>query len=70
MRKKGLYTVLLNIRLHEAFLSLLLDLREEAIFFPLVVVGDHLVPTQAVANEVLVVFWLDVRSLEVDAGFC
>lgn len=34
------------------------------------VVCDHLVPALAIADEILIVFRLDVRSLEIDAGLC
>lgn len=62
--------MLLNINLHKAFLSSLLNLREETIFFAAVVVCDHLVPAQAIADEILIVFRLDMGSLEIDTGFC
>lgn len=62
--------MLLNINLHKAFLSPLLNLREETIFFAAVVVCDHLIPALAIADEILIVFRLDMRSLEIDAGLC
>jgi hypothetical protein len=61
--------VLLDIGIHEAFLGLLFNLREETVFFAFVVVGYHLVPALAVADEVFAVFWLDVRGLQVHADF-
>lgn len=64
------HTVLLYVNIHKTLLGQLLNSRENILFLGVVVASDHLIPTLAIADEVFVVFRLDVRGLEVDAGLC
>jgi hypothetical protein len=59
---------LLHISGHKALLSQLLNPREDLLFLSVVVASNNLVPALAIANEVFVIFGLDMRSLEVNAG--
>jgi low temperature requirement protein LtrA len=68
IEKNRRHTVLLYISGHKALLSQLLDPREDLLLLGVVVASDNLVPALAIANEVFVIFRLDMRSLEVNAG--
>lgn len=62
--------MLFDINLHKPLLSLLLDLREKTILLAAMVVRDHLIPAQTIPDEIFIILRFDVRSLEVDTGFC
>lgn len=66
--QKGVLTMFLNIAIKQPFLThRLLNIRKELILLASMMLMHNSVPTQTIANEICVVCWLNIRTLDDDA---